>query len=62
MGIIDHILLGIAAVFATDPVFTIGFIPVSITVLMVLFGFLLGVVVGATPGLGGPSAMAISLP
>ncbi|HHZ77207.1 MAG TPA: hypothetical protein EYO32_10020 [Rhodospirillales bacterium] len=62
MGIIDHILLGIAAVFATDPVFTIGFIPVSITVLMVFFGFLLGVVVGATPGLGGPSAMAISLP
>jgi putative tricarboxylic transport membrane protein len=29
---------------------------------MVFFGFLLGVVVGATPGLGGPSAMAISLP
>ena len=62
MGIIDHIWLGIAAVFATDPVFTIVFIPVSITVLMVFFGFLLGVVVGATPGLGGPSAMAISLP
>jgi len=29
---------------------------------MVFFGFVLGVIVGATPGLGGPMAMAISLP
>ena len=29
---------------------------------MVIFGFVLGVIVGATPGLGGPVAMAISLP
>ncbi len=45
-----------------DPVFNFGPIPVSITVVMVFLGFVLGVVVGATPGLGGPSAMAISLP
>ena len=62
MSVFDHIWLGVVAVFATDPAFTIGFIPISITVLMVFFGFLLGVIVGATPGLGGPSAMAISLP
>ena len=30
--------------------------------MMVFFGFVLGVIVGATPGLGGPMAMAISLP
>ena len=29
---------------------------------MVFFGIVLGVIVGATPGLGGPMAMAISLP
>ena len=29
---------------------------------MVLAGFLLGILVGATPGLAGPMAMAISLP
>ena len=62
MGVFDHIWLGVVAGFATDPAFTIRFIPISITVLMVFFGFLLGVIVGATPGLGGPSAMAISLP
>jgi len=62
MGILDHIWLGIVAVFTADPVFSIGPIPISITVMMVFLGFLLGVVVGATPGLGGPSAMAVSLP
>jgi putative tricarboxylic transport membrane protein len=62
MGILDHIWLGIVAVFTADPVFSLGFIPISITVTMVFFGFVLGVIVGATPGLGGPVAMAISLP
>ncbi len=62
MGMLDHIWLGIVAVFTADPVFSLGPIPISITVMMVFLGFVLGVVVGATPGLGGPSAMAISLP
>ena len=62
MGILDHIWLGIVAVFTADPVFSLGSIPISITVTMVFFGFVLGVIVGATPGLGGPVAMAISLP
>ena len=62
MDMLDHIWLGVLAVFVADPVFSLGPIPVSITVLMVFLGFVLGVIVGATPGLGGPSVMAISLP
>ena len=62
MGLWDHIILGIQAVFLADPAFHLLGLPISITVLMVLGGFLLGIVVGATPGLAGPVAMAISLP
>ena len=57
MGVWDHILAGIVAVFASDPV-----IGVPVVLLMVFGGFLLGILVGATPGLAGPMAMAISLP
>ncbi|MEM6637383.1 MAG: tripartite tricarboxylate transporter permease [Pseudomonadota bacterium] len=57
MGVWDHVLAGILAVFQSDPV-----LGVPIIVLMVLGGFLLGIAVGATPGLAGPMAMAISLP
>ena len=62
MGVLDYIWLGILAVFQGPEAFTLLGIYVSITVLMVLGGFLLGIVVGATPGLAGPFAMAISLP
>ncbi len=62
MGFLDHIWLGIVAVFSADPVLTIAGIPISITITMVFSGFLGGIVVGATPGLGGPFAMAVSLP
>ena len=62
MGILDHIWLGILAVFTSSPVFSIGDIPIPIAIVMVVLGFLGGVLVGATPGLGGPFAMAISLP
>ncbi len=57
MGVWDHVIAGILAVFQSDPV-----LGVPITILMVLGGFLLGITVGATPGLAGPMAMAISLP
>ncbi|MEO1026688.1 MAG: tripartite tricarboxylate transporter permease, partial [Pseudomonadota bacterium] len=57
MGVWDHIIAGFLAVFQSDPIFGL-----PIVVLMVLFGFLLGITVGATPGLAGPMAMAISLP
>ena len=62
MGMVDHLWLGIEAVFLADPIFTFLGIGLSITPLMILFGFLLGIAVGATPGLAGPMAMAISLP
>jgi len=57
MGVWDHVLAGILAVFQSDPV-----LGVPIVLLMVLGGFVLGITVGATPGLAGPMAMAISLP
>lgn len=62
MGAFDYIWLGILAVFQGPEAFSIAGIGVSITLVMVAAGFLLGIVVGATPGLGGPIAMAISLP
>ncbi|MEL6960205.1 MAG: tripartite tricarboxylate transporter permease [Pseudomonadota bacterium] len=57
MGVWEHVIAGVLAVFQSDPV-----LGVPITILMVLGGFLLGITVGATPGLAGPMAMAISLP
>ena len=57
MGVWDHIIAGILVVFQSDPV-----LGIPIILLMVLGGFLLGITVGATPGLAGPMAMAISLP
>lgn len=62
MAALDYIWLGIVAVFGGPELFQIFGIPIAITPVMVLVGFLFGIVVGATPGLGGPMAMAISLP
>ena len=62
MGVLDYIWLGVLAVFQGPEAFTVFGISVSITVVMVLSGFLFGILVGATPGLAGPFAMAISLP
>lgn len=62
MGALDYIWLGILAVFQGPEAFTIFGIYISITVLMVIAGFLFGILVGATPGLAGPFAMAIALP
>jgi putative tricarboxylic transport membrane protein len=58
----DYIWLGVVEVFTANPAFFVAGIPISITIIMVTAGFLGGIVVGATPGLGGPSTMAISLP
>ncbi|MEM7299541.1 MAG: tripartite tricarboxylate transporter permease [Pseudomonadota bacterium] len=57
MEIWDHVVAGVLAVFQSDP-----YLGIPITILMVFGGFLLGITVGATPGLAGPMAMAISLP
>ena len=57
MGVWDHIIAGVLVVFQSAPV-----LGIPIVILMVFGGFLLGITVGATPGLAGPMAMAISLP
>ena len=62
MGVLDYIGLGIQAVFLGPEAFSLLGVPISITITMVLLGFLVGIAVGATPGLAGPFAMAISLP
>jgi putative tricarboxylic transport membrane protein len=58
MNVADYIWLGILSVFQGPD---IGF-GIPVTPVMILAGFLLGMMVGATPGLAGPMAMAISLP
>ena len=62
MGTLDYIWLGILAVFQGPEAFAVLGLSVSITLVMILCGFLLGIAVGATPGLAGPIAMAIALP
>lgn len=59
---LDYVWLGILEALTTNPMFTIYGIVISTTVVMVFSGFLSGIVVGATPGLSGPFAMAVSLP
>ncbi|MEN8657136.1 MAG: hypothetical protein ABF313_03715, partial [Marivita sp.] len=62
MSVGDYIWMGILAVFQGPEAFSLFGIAISITIVMVLAGFLLGIIVGATPGLAGPMAMAIALP
>ena len=62
MEVVDYVVMGILAVFQGPVAFTILGIGVPIALAMVVGGFVTGVIVGATPGLAGPIAMAISLP
>jgi putative tricarboxylic transport membrane protein len=62
MTVLEYIWAGVMAVVLGTPAFELLGVPVSITVVMVFTGFLTGIVVGATPGLSGPFAMAVSLP
>lgn len=62
MGWLDYLLLGVQAVFQGPGAFDVAGITIPMSVLMVLCGFILGILVGSTPGLAGPMAMAISLP
>ncbi|MCY3879483.1 MAG: tripartite tricarboxylate transporter permease [Rhodobacteraceae bacterium] len=57
MGLWEHIVAGVLAVLLSEPL-----LGVPVVILMVSGGFLLGITVGATPGLAGPMAMAIALP
>lgn len=60
MDLIGHISLGLQALVSGPDVWIIP--GALVTPLMTLLGFVLGMAVGATPGLAGPVAMAISLP
>ena len=62
MTVMEYVWAGVMAVFAGPEAFSLFGIGISITILMVATGFLLGIVIGATPGLGGPFVMAVSLP
>lgn len=62
MSVLEYIWAGVMAVIAGPAAFEILGIGVPITMLMVLGGFLIGIVGGATPGLAGPFLMAVSLP
>ncbi|WP_434055826.1 MAG: tripartite tricarboxylate transporter permease [Roseibium sp.] len=62
LGALDYIWMGALAVFQGPELFSVFGLTISVTLAMVTFGLILGIVVGATPGLGGVIAMAISLP
>ncbi|PTX00011.1 tripartite tricarboxylate transporter permease [Pararhodobacter aggregans] len=58
----DYILMGIGAVFGGPELFALGGIGIPAAPAMLFLGLLTGIAVGATPGLAGPMAMAVSLP
>lgn len=62
MGWFDYVWLAILAAFQGPEAFSIPGIAIPVTILMILTGFLMGIAVGATPGLAGPMAMAVALP
>ena len=59
---VEHLLLGVQAVFQLSPDFQLFGVALPVTLLMVAGGFLVGIIVGSTPGLAGPMAMAVALP
>ncbi|MEL6228216.1 MAG: tripartite tricarboxylate transporter permease, partial [Pseudomonadota bacterium] len=62
MGIVDHIWLGIQSVVFGPALFSILGLHVPTSIAMVVLGLFTGIMVGATPGLAGPTAMAVALP
>ncbi|MEM6462228.1 MAG: tripartite tricarboxylate transporter permease [Pseudomonadota bacterium] len=62
MSALEYIWSGVLAVFLGPELFSVLGVPIPVTLVMIFAGFLLGIAVGATPGLAGPIAMAISLP
>ncbi|MEO1681511.1 MAG: tripartite tricarboxylate transporter permease [Pseudomonadota bacterium] len=62
MGVFDYVWAGVLAVIAGPAAFELFGIGIPITVLMVIGGFVIGIIGGATPGLAGPFLMAVSLP
>lgn len=62
MGVLDYVLAGIDEALTGNPALALGPLILSWPVLMVVSGFLTGVLIGAVPGLSGPFAMAMALP
>ncbi|MEL6361249.1 MAG: tripartite tricarboxylate transporter permease [Pseudomonadota bacterium] len=62
MGIVDHIWLGIQSVVFGPALFSVLGLQVPTSIAMVVLGLFTGIMVGATPGLAGPMAMAVALP
>ncbi|WP_424988663.1 tripartite tricarboxylate transporter permease [Microbulbifer sp. S227A] len=60
--ILHYVWLGVLSVFTGPALFDIAGIGVPTALVMLFFGLLTGIAVGATPGLAGPMAMAVSLP
>ncbi|NEK24963.1 hypothetical protein GV827_21575 [Sulfitobacter sp. JBTF-M27] len=59
---LDYIIAGMQAVIFGPAAFELLGVPIPLTLVMVFAGVVTGILVGATPGLAGPMAMAISLP
>lgn len=59
---LDYIVAGMQAVIFGPAAFDLLGVPIPLTLVMVFAGVVTGILVGATPGLAGPMAMAISLP
>jgi putative tricarboxylic transport membrane protein len=59
---LDYVFAGIHQAFLGNPAFTLGPLVISWAIVMVVSGFFTGVLIGATPGLSGPFAMAMALP
>lgn len=60
--LLNYIWLGVLAVFQGPEIFSLFGFGIPAAPVMVLGGLLTGIAVGATPGLAGPMAMAVSLP
>lgn len=62
MGVLEYILAGVMEALFGNPAIVLGPIVLSWPILLVALGFFIGVLIGATPGLSGPFAMALALP
>ncbi|WP_417209852.1 tripartite tricarboxylate transporter permease [Antarctobacter sp.] len=62
MGVLDYIYAGILEAFFGNPALVLGPVVLSWPIVLVVAGFFTGVLIGATPGLSGPFAMALALP
>ena len=58
MDALEYVWSGVLAVFQGPALFEIFGIAVSITLVMVFSGLLVGIIVGSTPGLAGPMALS----